>query len=257
MTDADTASFSFHDEELGVHFRCALDDRDSAACESPVEYAGLADEEHAFTVLAVDAAGNASASVQVPWTIVPATATVGAGAWSWFGDPRAVRFNGVHRRTYVGWAAENGDIDVAAYDHDTLVRTTARVGSEQPVDDHNNPSIQILPDGRVRAYWSLHGGPELWYRTSLAPEDITAWGPPQRVGTTTAGEHGYSYPNPVHLSAEHATYLFWRGGNWNPTFSVQADGQDAWKPAANVVYLDAQRPYMKVDTNGVDKIAFA
>jgi PKD repeat protein len=256
VTTATTARFAFHDDEAGAGLRCALDDAEPAACQSPVEYTGLAQEEHEFAVLAVDAAGNQSAPVGVRWTVVPEQATLGDGAWSWFGDPRAVRFNGVHRRTYVGWTSGDGSIEVAAFDHDSLVRTTAWVGKEQK-DDHNNPSIQILPDRRVRVYWSMHGGPELWYRTSLAPEDITAWGPPQRVGTTTPGEHGYSYPNPVHLDAEGATYLFWRGGNWNPTFSVQADGQDTWRPAANVVYLDGQRPYMKVASNGVDKIAFA
>ncbi len=256
VTTAKSARFAFHDDEAGVSFLCSVDDAEPAVCQSPVEYAALAEDEHAFTVLAVDAAGNASEPAHASWTVVPEQATLGDGAWSWFGDPRAVRFDGVHRRTYVGWTAGNGDIEIAAYDHDSLVRTTARVGHEAK-DDHNNPAIQILPNRRVRVYWSLHGGPELWYRTSLAPEDVTAWGPLERVGTTTAGEHGYSYPNPVHLDAEAATYLFWRGGNWNPTFSVQADGQDTWKPAANVVYLDGQRPYMKVASNGVDKIAFA
>ena len=160
-------------------------------------------------MLAIDAAGNRSEPVQVSWIVVPDRATLNDGAWCWFADPRAVHFNG---RTFVGWTAQNGDIEIAAYDHITLTRTTARVGNEQPVDDHNNPAIQILPDRRVRVYWSLHGGSEMWYRTSLAPEDVTAWGPLERVGSTTPGGHGYSYPNPVHLSAEGATYVFFRGG---------------------------------------------
>jgi PKD repeat protein len=256
VTAADTARFAFHDDEPGVTLRCGLDDAEPSECRDAIEYSGLAAGEHAFRVLATDPAGNASAAAEVTWTIVPEEATLGDGAWSWFADPRAVRFAGVHRRTYVGWTARNGDIEVAAYDHDTRVRTTVRIGNER-VDDHNNPAIQILPDGRVRAFWSFHGGPELWYRTTREPEDITSWGPPQRVGTTTVGEHGYSYPNVVHLSAEAATYLFWRGGNWNPTFSVLPDGSDAWRTAANVVFLDGQRPYIKVDSNGVDKIAFA
>ena len=105
VTTAKSARFAFHDEEAGAAFRCGLDGGDPAACQSPVEYAALADDEHAFTVLAVDAAGNASEPVQVEWMVVPVQATLGDGAWSWFGDPRAVRFNGVHRRTYVGWSA--------------------------------------------------------------------------------------------------------------------------------------------------------
>jgi len=176
VTTANGARFAFHGEEPGVRFRCALDDAEPSDCQSPVEYAALPDEEHAFTVFALDAAGNTSEPLQVGWTIVPDQGTLGDGAWCWFADPRAVRFSGLRRRTYVGWTAQNGDIEIAAYDHDSLVRTTARLGNETPVDDHNNPAIQILPDGRVRVYWSEHGGAELWYRTSLAPEDITAWG---------------------------------------------------------------------------------
>src|SRR3954465_2142560 len=29
--------------------------------------------------------------------------TMGDGAWCWFADPRGVRFDGLHKRTYVGW----------------------------------------------------------------------------------------------------------------------------------------------------------
>ena len=74
------------------------------------------------------------------------------------------------------------------------------------------PRVQILPDGRVRAYYSAHAGPRMWYRTSLAPEDVTAWGPAQTVPENPVGASGFTYPNPIHLAAEGRTYLFWRGG---------------------------------------------
>ena len=44
---------------------------------------------------------------------------VGGGAWSWFGDPRAVYHQGAHRRSYIGWDAPDGSIQVASYDHDS------------------------------------------------------------------------------------------------------------------------------------------
>jgi len=195
--------------------------------------------------------------VQVSWTVIPDQASLGDGAWCWFADPRAVRFSGLHRRTYVGWVARNGDITIAAYDHDSLVRTTAVLAREVQVDDHATPAIQVLPDGHVRVYWSKHAAGDMWYRTSLAPEDVTAWGPLRRVPTNVAGGYAYTYPNPVHLSAEAATYLFWRGGNFNPTFSVQADGQESWTTARNFILRPGERPYVKVASNGTDKIAFA
>ena len=48
-----------------------------------------------------------------------------SGAWCWFGDPRAVYYQGAHRRTYVGWIDRAGSIQVSSYDHDTGVRVTA------------------------------------------------------------------------------------------------------------------------------------
>ena len=33
-----------------------------------------------------------------------------SGAWSWFGDPRAVYHEGAHRRTYTGWVSRDGSV---------------------------------------------------------------------------------------------------------------------------------------------------
>ena len=83
VSAADSARFAFHDAEPGVQsFRCALDDAEPSDCQSPIEYSALADDEHTFTVLALDAAGNASDAAQVSWTIIPVQATLGDGAWS-------------------------------------------------------------------------------------------------------------------------------------------------------------------------------
>ena len=171
------ARFAFSSTEAGVRFACALDGAPLVSCTSPVEVDGLDDGEHGFRVVARDAAGNESAPAEASWTVVPRQTTLGDGAWSWFADPRAVHHEGRHRRTYVGWVARDGDVKVSAYDHVTLARTTALIAPAVEVDDHANPAIQVLPDGRVRAYYSAHGGARMWYRTSLAAEDVSAWGP--------------------------------------------------------------------------------
>ncbi len=55
----------------------------------------------------------------------------------------------------------------------------------------------------------------MYYRRTAAPEDVTAWEPERRVPTNTPGSFGYTYPNPVQLSAEgNRIWLFWRGGNF-------------------------------------------
>jgi hypothetical protein len=182
---------------------------------------------------------------------------LGDGAWSWFADPRGVRYDGAHMRTYVGWVAQDGDVKVSAYDHVTLSRTTVVLASRLQVDDHANPAIQVLADGRLRVFYSAHYGDFMYYRTTRNPEDITSWDAPLTIPVNSPGTKGYTYPNPIHLSAEGTSYLFWRGGNHNPTFSTQADGAATWSPARTLVFVSGQRPYIKYDTNGIDTINFA
>ena len=186
---------------------------------------------------------------------------VGDGAWCWFGDPRAVTFTGTyagaHTRTYVGWVDIEGDIKVSSYDHATGARTTAVLQARLNKDDHANPSIQVRPDGRLVVYYSRHVGPSMHYRVSTNPEDVTSWQPPQTVPTNSPGIRGYTYPNPIRLADEGRTYLFWRGGNYNPTFSTQNDGETTWSPARTLIRIANERPYAKYDSSGGDTIHVA
>lgn len=243
------ALIAFSSAEPDARFSCALDDAPATACTSPAQLSGLADGEHVLRIVARDAAGNESDPVVVRWTTTPDQMTLGDGAWSWFADPRAVHHQGAHRRTYVGWVARDGDVMVSAYDHDTLTKTTALVAASVQVDDHANPALQVLPDGRLRVYYSPHTGTPMWYRTSLAPEDVSAWGPAVTMPENVAGSRGFTYPNPVHLAGEGRTYVFWRGGNYNPTFATQADGSESWTPPGRLI-TGSGRPYVKYDGDG-------
>jgi hypothetical protein len=180
-----------------------------------------------------------------------------SGAWCWFGDPRAVYYQGVHRQTYVGWVTTAGDIQVASYDHDTGARVVATVKASFQIDDHASPSLLVRPDGHLLVFWSGHSGAAMFYRRTTRPEDIASWEPERRVPTNTSGPWGYTYPNPVQLSAEaNRIWLFWRGGNFNPTFSTSDDAA-TWAPARTLISVPDQRPYVKVASNGVDTIHFA
>src|SRR6266542_2254642 len=180
-----------------------------------------------------------------------------SGAWSWFGDPRAVYYQGAHRRTYVGWIDHAGSIQVGSYDHDTGVRVTATLKQNFQIDDHNNPSLLLRPDGHLIAFWSAHIGGRMYYRRTVGPEDVTAWEPERFVPTNSEGPWGYTYPNPVQLSAEgNRIWLFWRGGNFNPTFST-SDDEATWTPARTLISVPDQRPYVKYASNGGDTIHFA
>jgi PKD repeat protein len=179
---------------------------------------------------------------------------LGDGAWSWFGDPRAVTHDG---RTYVGWVDREGDVKVSSYDHATGERVTAVLQARLDQDDHANPSLHVRPDGRLVVFYSRHNGPAMHYRVSSQPEDVSAWEPPRTVPTNTPGIRGYTYPNPMRLADESATYLFWRGGNYNPTFSVQQDGETAWSAARNLIAVPGERPYAKYHSNGADTVHVA
>jgi hypothetical protein len=188
--------------------------------------------------------------------------TLGDGGWSWFGDPRAVTYAGKHTRTYIGWLSRGGDVTVQSYDEDTKATATSVVHAAFQRDDHANPSLLVRSDGRIAAFYSQHNGASLLYRLSTNPEDVSSWGPEQSVHTNSAAppgapSRGYTYPNPIRLGDEATTYLFWRGGDYEPTFSAQADGQTTWAPARTLIQVPGQRPYVKYASNGTDTIDFA
>jgi hypothetical protein len=175
---------------------------------------------------------------------------LGHGAWSWFGDPRAVARGG---RTYVGWIDGRGDVRIAAHD--------ARTGRviQGPVlkrglgrDDHNNPSILLRGDGRLMVFFSPHSGHTLpppgiprrmYYRLSRRPGDVRHWGRLRVLPTNTPGGLGYTYPNPIQVGR--SVLLFWRGGNWQPSTSSWRPGR-GWSRARTLIRVGGgNRPYVK------------
>lgn len=187
------------------------------------------------------------------------------GAWNWCGGPKAVYHEGLHRRTYVGWVDGEGSVRVGAYDHDagSFVAGTVHEGMER--DDHDNPAILVLPDGRLMAFYCPHvrvpsmgeGLMGMFYRTSESPEDVTTWGPERQLATNTPGSWGYTYPNAVQLPAEDGRiYLFWRGGNGQPSISFTDDGE-YWTYAHTLFRSGGKRPYAKYASDGASTIHFA
>jgi hypothetical protein len=183
-------------------------------------------------------------------TLAAATHTLGHGAWSWFGDPRAVTRDG---RTYVGWIDTRGDVRIAAFDARTrrvLQGPVLKRGLGR--DDHNTPSILVRRDGRLMAFSSAHSGHHLpppgvprrmYYRVSRRPGDVRHWGPLRWLPTNTPGPLGYTYPNPIR--AGRAVRLFWRGGNWQPSTATWRPGH-GWSRARTVIRVGGgNRPYVK------------
>lgn len=180
-------------------------------------------------------------------------------SWCWFGDSRGLHYNG---KSYYGWVDRQGRVMVGQYDPADGTRRRFQVGGYlnsqggPMLDDHGNPSL-VMRGGRLVALWSWHGGASMLYRVADVAESIESFGP-QLVCSAgnTAGGSGFTYPNPVDLTATNGyMYLFWRGGNFQPAYTrgnqVVANG---WQPARWLFSVPSpQRPYMKVlgdDTQG-------
>lgn len=191
------------------------------------------------------------------------------GAWCWFSDPRAVYYEGKHKRTYSGWVDSTGNIVVGYYDHnDRNVQTTVLHAAFEK-DDHDNPSFIMDESGKLMVFYSKHatGNSPIFLARARNAEDISAWEPVQTLRLNdTIGYAGYSdtytYTNIVRLSDEDdKMFLFWRGADFKPNFSVSNDQGINWERGKILVlperiYRD-RRPYMKIASNNKDVIHFA
>jgi hypothetical protein len=175
---------------------------------------------------------------------------LGHGAWSYFGDPRSIAHG---RHVFTGWIGTHGNVWVG--DTDTRTRRTRRrmIYRDLGVDDHNNPSL-VWFHGRLVVFFSEHSGRTLGkgarmrYRIARRPFTMRGgFGPVREVPTNVPGGLGYTYPNA--LVAGSRLFLFWRGGDWNPTFASSADARH-WTRARTLVKgpgtrAHPERPYAK------------
>lgn len=190
------------------------------------------------------------------------------GAWCWFSDPRAIYYEGQHRRTYSGWVDSLGNIVVGFYDHDNAQVETKILRPDFQRDDHDNPSFLMDADGKLTVFYSKHARQEPIYLASAKnPEDISEWEPVQELDlndtiTYKGFSDTYTYANIIRLSDEdNKLYLFWRGADFKPNFSVSDDGGRHWQQG-NILVLPERiyrnrRPYLKVASNNKDAIHFA
>ena len=176
------------------------------------------------------------------------------GAWCWFSDPRAVYCGGDRPRTYAGWVNSQGDVVVAAYDHLADSVETAILHRQLERDDHASPSLLVLPDGRLRAFYSKHGDNVMRTRVTTRPRDISAWEPEQTLALNDPDElkpghpNAVCYSNPALLDSGELV-LFWRGTNFKPCLAISHDGGATFGKSRILISApgaDAHnRPYVK------------
>ncbi len=178
------------------------------------------------------------------------TVATNNGGWNWYvepsgthiqpGDTLATRYesglyrsNGgykfQHDKTYMGWVEDEGTIVVSEYDHDNDSYKRVELHPFLESDDHNNPAVVVLPDGRIMVFYSMHTNePYMYYCVTKNPEDITDWNSWQRYYCYTEADgrtYNATYPSVfiVHddggIIGNDVIYVGWRGVHWKPTFA--------------------------------------
>ncbi len=223
------------------------------------------------------------------------TVATNNGGWNWYVEPSgthiqpddalATRYesgqyssnNGYqfkHDKTYMGWVEDEGTIVVGEYDHDNDTYKRVVVHEFLEADDHNNPAVVVLPDGRIMIFYSKHTTENrMYYCVSKNPEDISEWNDWQYYYCYTEVENttwNATYPSVfiVHddegIEGNDVIYVGWRGVHWKPTlakFSIPDEngvvetimGQTQFANTSYYAYDDGgradgiRRPYTKYD----------
>lgn len=188
----------------------------------------------------------------------PTSPPVGeGGGWSYFSDPRAVQVTSPRKLLYSGWVTQLGNIVAGVYDPATQRVQTMVLQDRLENDDHVNPSVLALPDGRVSYFWSAHNGTAMYYRSTTVAGDIRSFGPLRTLPVHPSGDRLYTYTNPVLLPAEgNRLYLFWRSQYSHQAFATSDDLGEHWSAAKVLLEEPGQRPYVKYAANA-DTIAIA
>ncbi|MDO4562751.1 MAG: BNR-4 repeat-containing protein [Clostridia bacterium] len=168
-----------------------------------------------------------------------------SGGWNWYVEPSGTHiqpgdaltqkyanyatggYEFTRDCTYMGWVNDAGDVYVSEYDNTTGAYTTFELHHRLESDDHDNPAIVILPDGRIMAWYSMHtNDPYMYYRVSKYPENITEWNDEQYYYchtnvTNDDNTYNATYPTvlPVTINGTDSIYVGWRGVHWKPTLA--------------------------------------
>lgn len=176
-------------------------------------------------------------------------------AWTWFNDERAIFADG---RLLVGSVDTTGHSGVAVLplQGDGAPRPQG-LGSFRERDDHNNPSLLQLDDGRILAAYAPHDTQPYWYwRHGRLVDDSVAWSAERRTDALGATA---TYANLFQLREEGGrVYDFFRGINFNPTYMASENGGTTWSEPHHFMAVGTgrTRPYVKYASDGRSRIDF-
>jgi hypothetical protein len=176
-------------------------------------------------------------------------------AWCWFSDPRAIYHKGIHEKIYYASINSKGDVMINSRDENSKVIESFNLHEKLQIDDHNVPTILILPDGKILTFYTEHNG-KFFMRKSKNAEYITSW-EEERILSFGLKDELITYSHPVMLSGENnRIYMFFRNRSkkipndpaplyWTQNYAYSDDLGASWSDAK--IYLDSQREYTKVN----------
>jgi hypothetical protein len=205
----------------------------------------------ACVVLWVLAAGGAGPAQAAAHLLAP------DGAWCWFGNPRALFKDG---RLYFGYVRyADGRVCLNTYDPASNQSSLLWASDMTQRDDHDNPGLLALSDGRMLAIYAKHGNETRFYYRITATADTATpgnWSPELAYTNTTAG---VTYANPYQLSAESGrVYNFFRNLNFNPTFVTSDASGTNWSAPQILIKTGTggYRPYVQYCSDFERRIDF-
>lgn len=154
--------------------------------------------------------------------------------WSWWCEPKIIRYKGDSDKTYFAWVDKYGSQWAGSYDYNTQQIQKFQLCSLYPVDDHNAPAI--LPprlglhdtDPFMVFYTGHNNDTIMRYRKTSTSEDITSLGTEQTLDFTSAAGHGITYAQ-VYRHQD-TIVIFTRihslDGKW--VVRISTDGGDTW-----------------------------
>ena len=171
-------------------------------------------------------------------------------SWCWFQDERAI-IDG-DQLLFTGVTSQGANI-VSSYNMKTGEKQTVVMNDTTfKPDDHNVGALLVRPDGRYLTVYAGHGTePNMRYRISTKPHDISQWEPEQTADT----RGNTTYSNVYRLSETGLTYNFHRGIGQNPNYMVSQDDGTTWSYGGQL-FAFRGRPYVKYTSNGTDRIHF-
>jgi len=148
-------------------------------------------------------------------------------------------------------------VQVSEYDHQSDIMTTTVINTTR-ADDHNNPALLMLPsNNKLLALYARHHRVPYYQSISTNPADASEWEAVESLGATME-LNTYTYANPVYLSDENKIYNFFRGPSsaFGPYFSTTSNEGQSWEAATHFIANGRQRPYLKLEHNGNNRIDF-